>query len=438
MAPTRKPGLHGDWSPDTVGNVVETSLSGAFGTAKKYFGRYLAVSAGATLSAAATVVAVDHFQKRHQSRKVKFPHLPPMDVQIGDTSTRVYTFGKDLFEQMLEAIHGAKSSIYLESYIWKSDETGRQFKDAVIDAAQRGVEVYLVYDMFANFVVPREFFRFPAGIHVLAYPLFRPKVLTLDLSYTGRDHRKILVVDEEIGFVGGYNIGQTYAEQWRDTHMRITGPGVRELTSSFVTFWNHNRKGSLPHIEVQHTPDWLPRIQAAANAPIRQVYPVRNIYLEAFKRATHHIYLTQAYFIPDAVFLQELLDAAARGVDVRIIVPESSNHVLTDWLSRGQYSKMLRGGITIWLYKNAMVHAKTGTVDGEWTTIGTANIDRLSLQGNYEINMSIYDRDLAATMEEVFEVDLSNCRKLELEEWENRPLTNKFGEYLLAPLSPLL
>jgi len=396
------------------------------------------LSAGATLSAAATVVAVDHFQKRHQSRKVKFPHLPPRDVAIGDTETRIYTFGKDLFEQMLEAIAQAKSTIYLESYIWKSDECGRQFKDAVIDAAQRGVDVYLIYDAFANLVVPRSFFKFPKKIHVLAYPLFRPRVLTLDLKYTGRDHRKILVVDEEIGFVGGYNIGQTYADQWRDTHMRITGPGVWELTSAFVTFWNHNRKDNLPHIEPHHIPDWLPRIQAAANAPIRQVYPVRNIYLEAIRRATHHIYLTQAYFIPDAIFLNDLLDAAARGVDVRIIVPESSNHVLTDWLSRGQYSKLLRGGVTIWLYRNAMVHAKTATVDGQWTTIGTANIDRLSLQGNYEINMSIYSADLARSMEEVFEVDLSNCRRLELDEWENRPFVNKIGEFLLAPLSPLL
>jgi len=260
----------------------------------------------------------------------------------------------------------------------------------------------------------------------------------MDLKYTGRDHRKILVVDEKIGFVGGYNIGSTYATQWRDTHMRITGPGVWELTSTFVNFWNHNRKHGLPHLEIIRTPDWLPRIQTAANAPIRQVYPVRNIYLEAFRRASHHIYLTQAYFIPDKLFLDELLAAAARGVDVRLVVPESSNHVLTDWLSRGQYSKMLRGGISIWLFKNAMVHAKTATVDGVWTTIGTANIDRLSLQGNYEINMSIYDADLAETMERVFESDLTNCRRLELDEWENRPFINKIGELLLTPLSPLL
>jgi cardiolipin synthase len=417
---------------------VNELVSRAYKDVKKLFTRSVFLGAATTLSAAATVVAVDHYQKRNIQRKTKFPHLEPQHVEIGNTSTTVYTYGEDVFKDMLEAINNAKSSVYLESYIWKGDEYGRRFKDAVIDAYHRGVDVYLIYDSFANLVVQKSFFDFPEGIHVLAYPLFRPQILTLDLKYTGRDHRKSLVVDEEVGFVGGFNIGSTYATQWRDTHMRVTGPGVWELVSAFVNFWNHNRKGRLPHIEPVHTPDWLPRIQTAANAPIRQVYPVRNIYLEAFRRASHHIYLTQAYFIPDAVFLDELLAAAARGVDVRIIVPEASNHVLTDWLSRGQYSKMLRGGITIWLFKNAMVHAKTCTVDGVWTTIGTANIDRLSLQGNYEINLSIYDTDLAATMERVFESDLSNCRRLDLDEWENRPLLNKVGEVLLAPLSPLL
>lgn len=410
----------------------------AIADAKKLFKRSIFLSAATTLSAAATVIAVDHYQKRDVQRKTKFPYLPPQHVEIGDTSTTVYTYGEHVYEDMLTAIGNAKSSIYLESYIWKGDEQGRRFKDAVIDAYHRGVDVFLIYDSFANAVVKRDFFDFPKGIHVLAYPFFRPQILLLDLKYTGRDHRKILVVDNEIGFVGGFNIGTTYATQWRDTHMRITGPGVLELVSSFVSFWNDNRKSHLPSIEPGTTPDWLPRIQIAGNAPIRQVYPVRNIYLEAFRRASHHIYMTQAYFIPDDVFLDELLAAAARGVDVRIIVPEASNHVLTDWLSRSRYSKMLRGGITIWLFKDAMVHAKTATVDGIWTTIGTANIDRLSLQGNYEINMSIYDNNLADTMEAVFESDLSNCRQLELDEWENRSVMNRIGEFLLKPLSPLL
>ncbi len=417
---------------------MPNSLTPLTRSIKKIVTRSALIAAGSTLTAAAVVVAVDHWQKREEQRDALFPFLDPMTVDIDGTEATIYTYGEHVFAEMLKAIHEAKSSVYLESYIWKGDEMGRTFKDAVIDAAQRGVDVYLVYDGFANLVVPREFYKFPSNIHVLRYPIFRPKVLLLDLKYTGRNHRKILVVDERIGFVGGFNIGSLYATQWRDTHLKVTGPGVWELTSAFETFWNRNRTDNLPEIDPHHTADWLPHIQTAENAPIRQVYPVRNIYLEAFKRATHHIFLTQAYFIPDEVFLNDLLDAAARGVDVRLIVPAASNHVLTDWLSRGQYSKMLRGGVSIWLYQNAMVHAKTMTVDGQWTTIGTANIDRLSLQGNYEINMEIYDERLAQNMERVFETDMSNCRQLSLEEWEARPFLNRVGEFLLAPLSPLL
>lgn len=407
-------------------------------SARKIITRSALIVGASTLSAAAVVTAVDHWQKRDLQRSADFPHMRPLNVDIGDTQATIYTYGEDLYAEMLTAIGNATTSVYLESFIWKNDEMGKTFKDAVIDAAQRGVDVYLVYDEFANLVVPSSFFKFPSNIHVLKYPLFRPQVLLLDLKYTGRNHRKIMVVDETIGFVGGFNIGSVYATQWRDTHLRLTGPGVWELTSAFETFWNRNRTEKLPAIEPHHTADWLPRIQTAENAPIRQVYPVRNIYLEAFKRATHHIYMTQAYFIPDEVFLNDLLDAAARGVDVRIIVPEASNHVLTDWLSRGQYSRLLRGGVTIWLYQNAMVHAKTMTVDGEWTTIGTANIDRLSLQGNYEINMAIYDQKLAEKMERIFAMDQGNCRQLTLDEWENRPFINRVGEFMLTPLQPLL
>lgn len=400
--------------------------------------RMALLGAATTFGTAIGITALDHFHKRKEQRQAQFPHQRPVTVDIHGTEATVYTYGADVYADMLAAIRSAEVSIYLESYIWKNDEVGLEFKDAVIDAAQRGVEVYLIYDTFANLVVPREFFRFPSNVHVLAYPLFRPQILLLNLKYTGRDHRKILVVDEAVGFVGGFNIGSVYATQWRDTHLKLTGPGVWELTNAFVSFWNHNRTETLPLIEPSATPDWLPRIQTAENAPIRQVYPVRNIYLSAIRRATHHIYLTQAYFIPDDVFLQDLLDAAARGVDVRVIVPEASNHVITDWLSRGLYSKLLRGGVTIWLYQNAMVHAKTCTVDGEWTTIGTANIDRLSLQGNYEINMSIYSVELAQEMEKVFALDLSNCRRLDLDEWENRPVMNRIGERVLTPLTPLL
>ena len=406
--------------------------------AQKTIKRALIASAVTPFIAAGAIVALDHWKKRSESRKAVFPHIRPLSARIADSTTTVYSFGEDVYAEMLEAIRGAQKRIFIETYIWKGDEVGQTFKDALIEASARGVDVYVVYDGFANLVVPRTFFRFPEPIHVLQYPIFRPQVLLMDIKHTGRDHRKILVVDDEIGFVGGYNIGTLYATQWRDTHLKLTGPAVWELSSAFIDFWNLNLRSGNPSIPAPGTATWDPQLQAARNAPARRVYPIRNIYLEAIRRSTHHVYLTQAYFIPDRELLDVIVGAARRGVDVRLIVPEASNHVLTDWLSRGLYSQLLRAGVSIWLYRNAMVHAKTATVDGEWTTIGTANIDRLSLTGNYEINMAIYDTTLASQMEEIFAVDLSNCRELLLEDWERRSPVAKLGEVILTPLSPLL
>lgn len=148
--------------------------------------------------------------------------------------------------------------------------------------------------------------------------------------------------------------------------------------------------------------------------------------------------ITQAYFIPDREILTGLLLAAARGVDVRVIVPEISNHVIADWLRNGIYATLLNGGVRIFLFQDAMVHAKTATIDGRWTTIGTANIDRLSLSGNYEVNAEIVDEGVARLMDEIFATDLTNCRELTAGEWSERNIVAKLSESMIRPLRPLL
>ena len=162
------------------------------------------------------------------------------------------------------------------------------------------------------------------------------------------------------------------------------------------------------------------------------------MYLEAIDRARTRIWLTHAYFIPDDDLTLALLEAADRGVDVRIIVPANSNHIVADWLSRGFYRLLLRHGVRLLLYENAMVHAKTAVIDDVWSTIGTANLDRLSLIGNYEINAQILDADVAAEMERIFDMDSGNCVELTLGEWEARSVAARAAEAVLAPLRPLL
>jgi cardiolipin synthase len=162
------------------------------------------------------------------------------------------------------------------------------------------------------------------------------------------------------------------------------------------------------------------------------------MYLEAINRATQNVWMTHAYFIPDPNFVDTLREASLRGVDVRILLPRKSNHIVADWISRGYFSQMLDAGIRIFRFRDAMVHAKTATIDGKWSTIGTANVDRLSLQGNYEINVELIDGNLASAMEKIYETDLANCAELTTAEWESRDIYRRFTEAVLAPLRPLL
>lgn len=399
--------------------------------------RAVVTAALVPFAAAAGVVGYDIVRRRSASLTGTFPTTPPADTSVDRTTARIYTFGEDLYADMLAAIRGAKRQVMLETYIWKDDETGKEFKAAVEEAAARGVDVYVVYDGFANLVVPRTFFRFSPGVHVLRFPAFRPGALTFNIRKSGRDHRKILVVDDEVGFLGGYNIGDDYASRWRDTHVRITGPGVWDLRNAFVDFWNSS-EADLPKLPDPGSSVWDPRLRVARNAPSHLVFPIRNLYLDAIDRAVSSISITQAYFIPDREILGALLLAAARGVDVRVVVPEVSNHVLADWVRNGLYTALLNGGVRIFLFQNAMVHAKTATIDGRWTTIGTANIDRLSLSGNFEVNIEIVDPGVAQQMDAIFATDLTNCRELTLEEWRERNIVAKLSEAMIRPLSPLL
>lgn len=387
-----------------------------------------------------TVLAVLTLRSRLRKARVPpqgFPsvHLPPSVVD--STEVQIYTDGRRLFDDMLAAIAAARATIYLETYIWKGDDLGAAFKEALARKVAEGVAVYVIYDSFANLVVPRSFFRFPRGIHVLRYRAWRRPWHAFDFRRYGRDHRKILVVDGAVGFVGGYNIGELYRTCWRDTHLRLVGPEVDDLVHAFVDFWNFHRFPHLPSIAMPQRA-WSAELRAYRNDPLRLIFPVRSLYIEAMEQAQRHIYISQAYFIPDEEILRALIRAARRGVDVRVLVPWESNHALADWLARHHFERCLRAGVRLFGYEGAMIHAKTATVDGVWSTVGTANIDRLSLLGNYEINVEIFSEAVAQTMEVVFTCDLGNAREILHEQWSRRPWLARAGELVLSPLWPFI
>jgi cardiolipin synthase len=371
-------------------------------------------------------------RRRRNRPQGGFPHKHLERVQVGENTLHLYDYGRDLYEAMLAAIDEAKECIYLETYIWKGDEIGQAFKERLARKADEGVEVYVIFDQFANMVVPSSFKVFPSNIHVLHYYAIRSPLHLFDPRRYALDHRKLLIVDGYTGFIGGYNLGSLYATKWRDTHLRIQGRAAADLAQSFTDFWNlHHPSGQ--DIARHYLRRFDPLINVRETNAMRLTFPIRDMYIQAITRAEQHILLTDAYFVPDSVLMDALKAAADRGVDVEVLVPWISNHILTDWLARGNFTELLRAGVRIFGYRT-MLHAKTCTIDGQWSTIGTANLDRLSSVGNYEINVEVYSEQLARQMEALFRRDLGNAFELTLDTWLHRSWYMKLSERILSPL----
>lgn len=384
----------------------------------------------------AVLTAVDMRRKR-RSAPPAFPHSELPEISRDENVFQIYTYGRDVYDAMLAAIDAATDSIYMETFIWKDDAVGQEFKEHLARKAAQGVNVYVIFDVFGNLVVPRAFKQFPSTIHVLRYrAIRRPRHLLMWRRYA-LDHRKLLVVDGRVAFIGGYNIGSVYATEWRDTHLRIAGPYAASLAQAFVDFWNRSAPSTDP-LNRRYKQPFNPLMSVRSNDAMRLTFPIRDMYLSGLDAADRDIRLTSAYFIPDRWLLDALKRAAARGVDVQVLVPWVSNHIVADWASHAYFTECLRSGIRIFGFQHAMIHAKTCTVDGQATTIGTANIDRLSSVGNYEINTVLFSPEIAEQMERIFESDKTNAFELTLEQWSARPWYVKASERVIKPLRFML
>ncbi len=367
----------------------------------------------------AVLLVIAALGKRRQ-HEVSFPHHLFEEVPVGENSLQLYAYGRDLYDAMLQAIDAAHESIYLETYIWKADAVGQEFQERLARKAEQGVAVYVIFDSFGNLVVPRTF-----------------KWHLLDPGHYALDHRKILIVDGTIGFIGGYNLGSLYATEWRDTHLAVRGPGAAELARAFIGFWNrfcpaHER------ITQRYPHQFDALITISQNETMRAAFPIRDLYIAAIDQAEHSILLTTAYFIPDHMLVNALKEAVSRGVDVRVLVPWQSNHVVADWMAHSYFTDCLKSGIRIFGYRYTMLHAKTCTIDGQWSTVGTCNLDRLSLVGNYEINLAVYSTAFAQHMSALFAEDTAERFELTMEQWESRRWSRKVSEHILAPLRFLM
>ena len=376
-------------------------------------------------------------------RTYAFPHHIIEPIEVGADRLTLYNYGRRTFEAMLDDIEAAQESIYLETYIFKADEYGMLFRKRLSERAAAGVKVYVLFDGIGSLFTPYFARTFSAKVTM---HIFAPVHTLFDFfrktTYI-RDHRKILVVDNRVAYLGGMNIGREYARTWRDTHLRIEGPGARKVGASFADLWNaYHRKHPIAYdpADLDDCRDGSSAIQLCSSRyerRHRRRNTIRDMYMDAFERAQREIYVTNPYFLPDSQLFATLLDACHRGVAVHIMVPEKSNHPSVDILARPVYDRLMRAGAHLWLYQHTVIHSKTATIDGYWSTVGSANLDGRSMI-NYEINACINSREFAARMRDMFEDDKSNCRPARINEYGHPTRLERMLEGLLMPLRPYL
>jgi len=365
------------------------------------------------------------------------PHLHLGEVQVGNNALQLYRDGRELYDAMLAAIDGAQESIYVECSIWQNNEVGRAFKRHLEQKATQGVAVYVICGGFGNRIPARASKSFHSSMHVLGKRPFHRPWQMLDPRRYAQDHRKLLVVDGVVGFIGGYNLGNRFTTGWRDTHLRICGPATAELAHAFIDYWN---RFSVPHERItrRYPRQFDPLIVVRANDALQLTFPIRDMYIEAIGRAERTILLSNASFVPDRSMFAALQAAVARGVDVRVLVPWPSDRIIADRAACSAFTRCLQAGIRLFGYRGGQLRAKTCTIDGQWSTIGSAHLDLLSSVVNYECNVEIYDASIASQMQDQFACDTAGAVELSLIGWMNRPWHIKLSERILAPFRFLL
>jgi cardiolipin synthase A/B len=346
--------------------------------------------------------------------------------------------GGQTFRAMLDAITAAQRTICLETYILASDATGDRFKLALIERARAGVAVRLIYDAVGSFGLSGDWVADlrTAGIEVIDFNPIAPWRARFHLSH--RDHRKILVVDDEIAFTGGLNISNDYAPVeeggvgWHDMHCQVRGPIVRDLARLFRRNWIRSGGASYPP-PLRSSSEGVGGdsiVRMLENTAIRHRATFRRAYLHVIKTARRTIRIENAYFLPDRGIRRALLRAARRGVDVQVIVPGRSDIRLIEWASLYVLRGLARRGVKIWRWRGAMMHAKTATVDGVWSTIGSYNFDSQSRFNNLEVTIEILDPAVGDKLMAVFDSGVPNCEAYDETTWLALPWWRKAFAWL--------
>lgn len=358
----------------------------------------------------------------------------------------IFQTGPKTFKAILDAIDNAKSSIHLEFYIVEDDNIGNIIKEKLIKKAKEGLAIRLIYDDVGSWSLPKQFVKDLIDGGVKVYPFMKVTFPLFTSKANYRNHRKIIVVDGDIAFMGGMNIADRYLNgdetlgTWYDTVLRIEGEGAHTLQAIFFVDWFF-----VSNINISDREKYFPNhsiasqqsIQITTSGPDSDWASIMQAFFSAITRAKKHIYIASPYFIPNESILTALKTASLSGIDVKLILPGKSDSTVVYWSSLSYVSELVDAGINVYLFQGGFNHSKILMIDSSFSSVGSANMDIRSFEDNFEVLTMIYDEKLTLELEKRFLKDLRRCKKVNLKQWNKRPIKQNFKESLARLFSPL-
>ncbi|WP_088042521.1 cardiolipin synthase [Bacillus sp. EAC] len=365
-----------------------------------------------------------------------------------NTETKVLTNGSETFPKIIEELKKAKHHIHIEFYIVRDDEIGKQIKEILIDKAKNGVKVRFLYDAVGSWKLSRSFVRdlLKEGVEVLPFSPVKIPVINDTINY--RNHRKIIVIDSKVGFVGGLNIGDEYLGKnlyfgkWRDTHLFLNGEGVRSLQFIFLQDWYYMTNEIIDDknyfdipIENKHSTG---AIQLVSGGPDRKNEVIKDLFFAMITSARESIQIASPYFVPDEDLLTALKVASNGGVKVKILIPDRPDKKIVFYASRSYFPELLEAGVEIFEYKQGFLHSKILIVDGEVASVGTANMDMRSFHLNFEVTAFLYLEESIKHLVKDFNQDIIDSDAILLSDFKKRAFYKRIFESLSRLMAPLL
>ncbi len=397
------------------------------------------------------VIEEDHFTFEQdilrEYRALYYLHLKHSNALYSqDNEIQIYTDGTEKFQALITDLNKAKDHIHLLYYIIREDQLGTKIANILIEKAQSGVEVRMLYDDMGSRALSKRFIRRleDAGVKVDAF--FPPLIPKVNLKINFRNHRKLAIIDGKIGYIGGFNIGDEYLGRnhkfgyWRDTHLRIKGNAVKDMQNRFILDWNQASRNIIEYDTRYYVggSHGDVGVQIVSSGPDSDWEQIKYGYIKMILTAKEYVYIQTPYFIPDESLMDALRIAALSGVKIKLMIPNKPDHPFVYWATLSYAGELLQENAEVYMYQNGFLHAKTIVVDGKIASVGTANIDVRSFRLNFEVNAFLYNIKFAEKLVDIFERDIIYSTQMTQKLYEKRSLGIRFKESISRLLSPIL